>query len=108
MALSMIQFSYSQETVANLIKNPEDRRVVVKNLIEKFGGKLLAFYYTYGDYDGIVIADMPDQVSGLAANMVSLAGGGSSKIKTIILISVEDAMAAMKKAQGVKLELPKG
>jgi len=108
MALLMIQFSYKPETVVKLIKNPEDRSVAVKNLLEKFGGKLLAFYYTYGDYDGIVIADMPDNVSGLAANMVAVAGGGNTKLKTTILITVEEAMAAMKKASGVQLAQPKG
>ncbi len=37
----MIQFSYKSETVGNLVKNPEDRSVAVKNLIEKLGGNYL-------------------------------------------------------------------
>ncbi len=108
MALSMIQFSYKSETVGTLIKNPEDRSVAVKQLIEKLGGKMLAFYYSYGDYDGLVIAEMPDNVSGLATTMAAFAAGGTAGIKTTILISVEEAMAAMKKASGLKLEQPKG
>lgn len=108
MALSMIQFSYKSETVGNLIKNPEDRSVAVKQLIEKLGGKMQAFYYSYGDYDGLIIAEMPDNVSGLATTMAAFAAGGTAGIKTTILISVEDAVAAMKKASGLKLEQPKG
>jgi len=108
MALSMIQFSYKSETVGNLIKNPEDRSVAVKQLIEKLGGKMQAFYYSYGDYDGLIIAEMPDNVSGLATTMAAFAAGGTAGIKTTILISVEDAVAAMKKASGLKLEKPKG
>jgi uncharacterized protein with GYD domain len=108
MALSMIQFSYKSETVGNLIKNPEDRSVAVKQLIEKLGGKMLAFYYSYGDYDGLIIAEMRDNVSGLATTMAAFAAGGTAKIKTTVLISVEEAMAAMKKASGLKLEQPKG
>lgn len=108
MALSMIQFSYKSETAGKLLNNPEDRSIAVKQLLEKLGGKLLAFYYSYGDYDGIIIADMPDQTSGLAATMASFAAGGTAKIKTTILITVEEAMAAMKKASGLKLEQPKG
>lgn len=107
MALSMIQFSYNSETVGKLIKNPENRSIAVGKLIEKLGGKLIAFYYTYGDYDGIVIADMPDTVSNLATTMAAFAGGGTSKLKTTILITVEEAMAAMKKASGIKLAQPK-
>ena len=108
MALSMIQFSYKSETVGKLLKNPEDRSVAVRNLIEKLGGKMLAFYYCYGDYDGLLIADMPDSSSGLASTMAAFAAGGTSKLKTTVLISVEEAMEAMKKAAGVNIEMPKG
>jgi uncharacterized protein with GYD domain len=107
MALSMVQFSYSSEIVGNLIKNPEDRSIAVKNMIEKLGGKMLAFYYCFGEYDGVVIADMPDNISGLATNMISYASGASTKLKTTILIKVEEAMAAMKKATGIQLAMPK-
>jgi uncharacterized protein with GYD domain len=108
MALSMIQFAYKSDTVGNLVKNPEDRSVAVRNLVEKLGGKLLAFYYTYGDYDGFLIVDMPDNTSTLATVMAAFSAGGTAKLKTTILITVEEAMAAMKKASGLKLELPKG
>ena len=107
MALSMVQFSYSSEIVGNLIKNPEDRSIAVKNMIEKLGGKMLAFYYCFGEYDGVVIADMPDNISGLATNMISYASGASTKLKTTILITVEEAMVAMKKATGIQLAMPK-
>ena len=108
MALSMIQFSYNSETVGKLLKNPEDRSITVKNLIEKSGGKMLAFYYCFGDYDGIVIGEFPDNVSNLAATMTSFAAGAITSIRTTVLITVEEAIAAMKKATGVKIELPKG
>ena len=51
---------------------------------------------------------MPDNISGLATTMASFAAGGTAKIKTTVLITVEDAVAAMKKASGLKLEQPKG
>ncbi len=108
MSLSMIQFSYKSETVGKLLKNPEDRSIAVRQLIEKFGGKMLAFYYCYGDYDGIIIADMPNNTSGLATTMAAFAAGGTSMVKTTILITVEEAMAAMKKASGAQLTMPKG
>ena len=107
MALSMIQFAYKSETVGKLMNNPEDRSVAVKQLIEKLGGKQLSFFYSYGDYDGLIIAEMPDNVSGLATTMAAFAAGGTAKIKTTVLISVEEAMAAMKKASGLQLEQPK-
>ena len=104
----MIQFSYKSETVDKLLKNPEDRSIAVKQLVEKLGGKLLAFYFSFGDYDGVLIADMPDNISGLATTLVSFAAGGTTKLKTTILITVEEALAAMRKASGLRLEQPKG
>jgi Uncharacterized conserved protein len=108
MALSMIQFTYKSETVGNLIKNPEDRSAAVGKLIEQLGGKMLGFYYSFGDYDGVIIADMPDNISLAATSIVAFAGGGTTKLKTTILFSVKEAMAAMKKASGLKLPQPKG
>jgi uncharacterized protein with GYD domain len=108
MALTMIQFSYKSETVGNLVKNPEDRSLAVKKLIEKLGGKQIAFYFAFGDYDGVIIAEFPDNVSSLATTMAAFAGGGTTKLKTTVLITVEEAMAAMKKASGVSLPQPKG
>ena len=104
----MIQFSYKSDTVGKLIQNPEDRAAAVKKLVESFGGKMLSFYYSYGDYDGTIIVDMPDNVSTLATVMTAFSGGGTSKLKTTVLISVEEAMTAMRKAKGMKLEQPKG
>ena len=103
----MIQFSYKSETVGNLLKNPVDRSIAVGKLIKKLGGKMLGFYYSYGDYDGLVLADMPDSTSGFATTMVSFAGRGTTKIKTTVLITIKEAMAAMKKASRLKLAQPK-
>ena len=108
MALALIQFSYNSETAGKLIRNPEDRSVALKNLFEKLGGKLLGFYYCFGEYDGVVIVDMPDDSSLLTASMVAFAGGGTSKIKTTPLITVKEGVAAMKKGSGLKLQQPKG
>ena len=108
MVASMIQFSYKPETLGNLVKNPEDRSLAVKQLVEKLGGRMIAFYYCYGEHDGIVIVEMPDQVSQLATIMTSFSAGSLTNIKTTVLITVQDAMAAMKKSQGLTMPQPRG
>ncbi|HSR18765.1 MAG TPA: GYD domain-containing protein, partial [Ignavibacteriaceae bacterium] len=70
-------------------------------------GKLISFYYCFGDYDGVVIAEMPDNIASLTAAFASYSEGNLSAFKTTILISVKDAMIAMEKASAVKLEQPK-
>lgn len=95
MALAMIQFCYKSDTVGNLIKNPEDRSAAVGKLIEQLGGKMVSFYYAFGDYDGLIIAELPDNASIAAVSIVSFAGGGTTKLKTTILMSVKEGMAAI-------------
>ena len=53
------------------------------------GGKLETFYYAFGDFDVLGIADMPDNVSTLAFSLAVNASGGI-QAKTIVLITPEE------------------
>ncbi len=41
----MTQFSYTNEALEALIKEPEDRGEVFREQVEKLGGKVIAFYH---------------------------------------------------------------
>ncbi len=69
---------------------------------------MLAFYYSFGEYDGMILAEMPDNVSGIATTIAAFSEGNLLNIKITILITVDEAMEAMKKVSGVKLAQPKG
>ena len=49
----LTRFSYTPETWAMLIANPEDRRKAAASYIESVGGKLHGFWYAFGAYDGV-------------------------------------------------------
>ena len=72
------------------------RRETVTKVIEGMGGKLETFYYAFGDFDVIGIADMPDNVSSLAFSLAVNASGGINA-KTIVLITPEEIDEATKK-----------
>jgi uncharacterized protein with GYD domain len=63
MPLYLTRFSYTPETWAKLIKNPEDRREAAKQYIESVGGKLHGFWYAFGEHDGYNLWEAPDNVS---------------------------------------------
>ena len=52
MPLYLTKFSYTTETWARLIRNPEDRRKAAQSYIESVGGKLHGFWYAFGTHDG--------------------------------------------------------
>jgi uncharacterized protein with GYD domain len=98
MPLYMTQFTYTTEAWNALSQNPEDRREAIGGLLENMGGRLLSFYYSFGEYDGVFTWEAPDEGTAAATILAALSPGHVKAIKTTSLLSVEDAMGAMRKA----------
>jgi uncharacterized protein with GYD domain len=71
----------------------------VRPAVEKLGGKIEAAWFSFGDYDVIVIVDLPDNVSAAAIAMAFAAGGACKSVQTIPLISPEEATQALRRAK---------
>ncbi len=106
MALYLTRFSYTPETWARLMKSPEDRREAARKYIESVGGKLHGFWYAFGTFDGYNLWEAPDNVSMAAVALAIGAGGALSSIETTVLLTVEDTLAALEKAQSIKYKPP--
>lgn len=106
MARYMIQASYNNQGVVDLVKNPQDRSVAIGPLIEGLGGKMHSFDYCFGEYDVLVIAELPDNVSMAALAMAISAGGAVGGLKTTVLLSMDEAVEAMRKAGSVAYRPP--
>jgi uncharacterized protein with GYD domain len=92
------QITYSREGWQTLIAQPQNRVEAVRQAIEKLGGKIVSAWFAFGDYDVLVITEMPDNVSA-AGLAIAFAGGGACKsVHTTPLPSAEEALQAMKKA----------
>ena len=98
MAKYLIQASYSTSGIQGLVRSPENRAEAVRPIVEAAGGKIEAFYYAFGDYDAVVIADLPDNVSAAALSMAVAASGSVSAYKTTPLMTMEEAVEAMGRA----------
>jgi uncharacterized protein with GYD domain len=104
----LLQLSYKPETVANFIKRPSDRRTVISKLAAEVGGKLVGHWLSFGDYDAVVIIDGPDNVGAAACSMAVSATGAFKAFRTTPLLTVEEGMAAMKKAGTLSYKPPSG
>lgn len=108
MSLYMVQFAYTPEAWAALVKNPEDRGAPVKALMEHLGGRMVDIYYCFGEYDGMVILEAPDETTAMTVVLAAIAPGHLKATKTTVLFSVEQAMKAMGKAGAIVYPAPKG
>ena len=104
--LYLSRFSYTPETWARLIGNPEDRRTAAQAYIESVGGKLHGFWYSFGSRDGVNLWEAPDNVSMAAVALAISAGGALSSFETTVLLTVEETMDAMRKAGQVRYRPP--
>jgi uncharacterized protein with GYD domain len=66
MAQFLVQVAYTSEAWASLVKNPQNRIPAVSAVVKKLGGKLLHGWLSFGDYDTVVVMEMPDNVSAAA------------------------------------------
>ena len=106
MPLYLTKFSYTPATWARLIAHPEDRRKSAQSYIESVGGKLHGFWYAFGTHDGYTVWEAPDNVS-MAAVALAISGGGAlGGFETTVLLSVDETMAAMRKAGDIKYRAP--
>ena len=106
MPLYLTRFSYTPQTWARLVAKPEDRRQAARTYIESVGGKLHGFWYAFGPQDGYTLWEAPDNVSMAAVAVALSAGGALSPLETTVLMSVEETMEAMGRAQQVRYRPP--
>lgn len=100
------KFSYTPETWTRLVANPEDRRAAARAYIESVGGKLHGFWYAFGSHDGYTLWEAPDNAS-MAAVAVAIAGGGAlSSFETTVLLTVDETLEALRKAEQVRYRPP--
>src|SRR2546423_1859288 len=92
------QVSYTPEALARLIANPQDRFDAVRGPIEKLGGRVMNSYFAFGQYDAVLITEMPDTVSAAAIALAFAAGGALRTCQTTALLSNAEGLEAMRKA----------
>ena len=98
MASFMVQFSYSEQGLKGLLKEGgSKRREATEKLIKSLGGKLVAYYFAFGDYDGFAIVDGVDNINTAAAALI-VGASGAVKTKTTVLLTPEEVDRATQKS----------
>jgi uncharacterized protein with GYD domain len=99
MALYLLQVAYTPEAWATMVQKPQDRIEAVTPAVKKLGGRVIEGYFAFGEYDAVVIVQMPDNVTAAAFSMSVAARGAVKSIKTTPLMSRAEGVRAMRKAK---------
>ena len=108
MTLYLTKFSYTPETWARLVENPEDRRKAAQLYIESVGGALHGFWYALGRHDGYTLWEAPDNVSMAAVALAITSGGALSSFETTVLLTIEETLDALGMVEQIKYRPPGG
>ena len=92
-------FTYTSDAWRAMTESPEDRSAAAKKLVESVGGKLECFYWMSGAFDGLLIADLPDDQSAGALAAIVKGAGALKDYETHLLTNMDQAPGMLKKAQ---------
>ena len=102
MPLDLYEISYTADSIAAQIKNPQDRlETAARPVIESVGGKLLGGGFAFGDHDVVLMVEAPDDESVAAVALAVEAGGAVKSGRTTKLLTGSQWVAALKKASTV-------
>src|SRR5260370_18956530 len=91
------QVSYTPEAWARLVANPHDRIEAVRGPIEKLGGRIHNAFFAFGEFDVVVITEMPDNLSAAAIAIAFAACGAGENEETKPVLTPPEALGAHKK-----------
>jgi uncharacterized protein with GYD domain len=93
----LVHATYTAEGAKGVLKEGgSGRREAVEKLLASVGGKLDAFYFTFGDDDAILIVDLPDNEAALAVGM-AVGASGAVRSRTTVLIPIDEVDRAAKR-----------
>jgi uncharacterized protein with GYD domain len=97
MPLYLGRFRYSLEARKAMVGSPQDRSAAAREAVESLGGKMLGFWFAFGEHDGVFLADVPDNATA-AAIALAVGASGTADIETTVLLDMDEAQEAMRKA----------
>jgi uncharacterized protein with GYD domain len=98
----MVRWQFTGVSAKALVEKPQDRTGAARALMEGFGGKLLSYYFSFGEYDGVAISEFPDTTAAAACSMAAISTGAFTRFETTMLLTATEAEAAMKRAHDTK------
>jgi uncharacterized protein with GYD domain len=94
MPIYITQGRYTRDAVKGMIIKPEDRADAVARLLAKAGGKLIGYYLTFGEYDFMSIAEVPNDTQAAAVLLAAASGGGVTNLCTTVAMTSIEAKGA--------------
>lgn len=99
MAHYMMRWMWKDAAIRAMTETPQDREAAARQVVEAFGGKMSHYFFILGEYDGLLIAEFPDNESAAAVSMRVSASGAFSRFETHALMTAQEAQQSMQRVK---------
>ena len=106
MPLYMIQARFTAEAWTALYTSHTDRREILSKMLEDAHGRLIDYYFSFGDSDVVVITEAPDNVTAASAVIAIARAGAVTDVRTTVLMSYDEGIEALKRSGSMAYSPP--
>jgi uncharacterized protein with GYD domain len=89
---------FTADAIKGMLAKPENREEAVAKLFQSVGGRLVAWYLTFGHHDWLAIGEFPDQKAAASAVLAAAGGGSLSDVETTLAMTAKEAFATFESA----------
>lgn len=90
MAKFMYLGKYTADGLKGLVaEGGTKREAATERMVNAVGGRVLEYQFTFGEYDFVLIVDVPDNASALIAPILA-GSSGTVRVLTVPLVSPKD------------------
>jgi uncharacterized protein with GYD domain len=94
MPIYITQGRYTRDAIVGMVVKPEDRADPLSRILAKVGGRLLGYYVTFGEYDFLSVAEVPNDIQMAAVLLAAGSSGGVTDLKTTVAMTSVEAKGA--------------
>ena len=90
----ILLINWTEQGISKIKESP-DRFSYFKASVEKAGGKLIGGYYTFGEYDVVIIIEAPNDEAVMSL-MLKVVSVGNVKTKTLKAFDLDEGLKIIK------------
>ena len=90
----ILLINWTEQGISKIKESP-DRFSSFKASVEKAGGKLIGGYYTFGEYDMVIIIEAPNDETVMSL-LLKVGPAGNARTKTLKAFTAEEGMKIIK------------
>lgn len=91
----ILLINWTEQGISKIKETAADRYSSFKASVEKAGGKLIGGYYTFGEYDMVIIIEAPNDETVMSL-LLKVGSAGNARTKTLKAFTAEEGMKIVK------------